>query len=215
MPKQAVSSERFLRSKSSTAAIFINLIFVLAGAVGLVAVIAPSMFRPASPPDTQKVAAAEVDTNQALPRSKPVRLIAPDIGLDTTLITTGKNDKGELAVPERHDVAAWYELSPTPGEIGPSIIVGHVDTYMGPSVFFYLKELQTGQKIYVDREDGSRVTFRVDGQQLVDQNAFPTEQVYGNIDHPGLRLITCGGAFDPASGEYLQNTVVFATYIPD
>ena len=213
---QAISKEPLSRSKSSTAAILINLMFVLAGAVGLMTVVSPSLFRSApSQPVTQKVAALEADTNKAMPRSKPVRLIAPDIRLDTPLITTGKNDKGELAVPERHDIAAWYELSPTPGEIGPSVIVGHVDTYLGPSVFFYLKELQAGQKVYIDREDGSRVAFRVDGQQLVDQNAFPTKEVYGNIDYPGLRLITCGGAFNPVSGEYLQNTVIFASYAPD
>ena len=118
-------------------------------------------------------------------------------------------------MPERYDIAAWYDGSPTPGERGPSVIVGHVDTYRGPAVFFYLKELQPGQKLYIDREDGSRVTFKVDRMILVDQDAFPTQEVYGNIDYAGLRLITCGGAFNPATGHYLQNTVIFATYVPD
>jgi len=218
MPSRTASSKSSLakRTKSASAAIVINLVFVLAGAVGMMYVISPSMFRSAAQQPVAKVSAIpEKKAPPSLPRSLPMRLTAPDISLDTELVTTGKNEQGELAVPERHDVAAWYELSPTPGEIGPSVIVGHVDTYLGPSVFFYLKDLKPGQFVYVDRADGSRVKFRVDRSELVDQDAFPTQEVYGNIDHAGLRLITCGGAFNPAKGEYLQNTVVFATYVPE
>jgi sortase (surface protein transpeptidase) len=145
----------------------------------------------------------------------PTSLEIPDIGLATDLITLGKNDDGTLATPDRYDIAGWYTLSPTPGEIGPAVIVGHVDNYLGPAVFFYLKDLQPGQSIYVNRTDGSRVRFTVDRVELVDQQNFPTQQVYGNIDYAGLRLITCGGDFDPLTGHYLSNTVVYATYAPE
>jgi len=126
------------------------------------------------------------------------------------LIKLGKNPDGSLATPERYDIAGWYEFAPTPGETGPAIIVGHVDNYLGPAVFFNLKSLHPGQSIFVTREDKQVVEFRVDSVELFDQQSFPTNAVYGNIDYPGLRLITCGGAFNPLTGHYSHNTVVYA-----
>ncbi|MBC7746531.1 class F sortase [Pedobacter sp.] len=148
-----------------------------------------------------------------LTASLPTKLEVPDIGLTTDIISTGKNDDGTLAVPDRYNIAAWYQYSPTPGEIGPAIIVGHVDNYLGPAVFFNLKDLQPGQLIHVTRQDGSIVQFKVDTLALFDQDNFPTAEVYGNIDYQGLRLITCGGVFNPLTGYYTQNTVVYASYV--
>lgn len=118
-----------------------------------------------------------------------------------------------METPDDYVRAGWYKFSPTPGELGPSIITGHVDNYQGPAVFFYLKDLQPKQKILITREDESIVTFEVDDVELFDQNAFPTDRVYGNIDHAGLRLITCGGDFNVMTGRYLQNIVVYASYV--
>lgn len=149
-------------------------------------------------------------------RSLPTRLTIPDINVDTSLIQLGQNEDGTLETPEGYDVAGWYRGSPTPGELGPSIIVGHVDNYQGAAVFFRLKELQPGQRISINREDGSVAEFSVTQVAQFDQNNFPTTAVYGNIDHAGLRLITCGGPFDHVNQRYTQNTVVYATYItPD
>ena len=150
----------------------------------------------------------------SLARSLPTRVAIADIGVDTPLIQLGQNDDGTLAVPDSYDEAGWYTGSPTPGEIGPSIIVGHVDNYMGAAVFFRLKELQPGQRISVTREDGTVASFVVTQVAQFDQNNFPTDAVYGNIDHAGLRLITCGGPFDHVAHRYTQNTVVFASYTP-
>lgn len=188
---------------------------LIVSVVGLSYTLGPVIFRSPQPVNAEAVVKTEpAKKTPSLNRSEPVLLEAPDINLSTELITLGKNDDGTLQVPERYDVAGWYKYSPTPGEVGPSVIAGHVDNYLGAAVFFYLKDLQTGQSIYVTRADGSRARFTVDKIELVDQQNFPTQQVYGNIDYAGLRLITCGGEFDPLTGHYLGNTIVYATYAP-
>ena len=167
-------------------------------------------------PDVPRVAAvAEVKKPAptepvGMKKSLPVHLSIPDIAVDTNLIQLGKNDDGSMQTPESYDVAGWYQYSPTPGEIGPSVITGHVDTYKGAAVFFRLKEVQPGQKIAVAREDGSIATFAVTKVEQFDQDHFPTDAVYGNTSDSELRVITCGGPFNHLSGEYTQNTVVFA-----
>lgn len=157
------------------------------------------------------------DTEQvvvdSLPRSLPTHLTIADIGVSTDLIELGKNDDGTMQTPDDFAIAGWYKHSPTPGEIGPSIIVGHVDNYLGPAVFFRLKELQQGQLIRIARDDGRTATFSVDKVETLDQNNFPTEAVYGNIDHAGIRLITCGGTYDVLSGRYSHNIVVYGSLV--
>lgn len=188
---------------------------VLFGLFGVVLVLGPSF----TPPPARVIVQAAVtppptaSSLVGLPRSRPVHLDAPDIQLSTELIELGKNPDDTLETPSRYDVAGWYKFSPTPGEIGPAIITGHVDNYLGPAVFFYLENLQPGQIVSVTREDGTVVKFRVERVALFDQQNFPTAEVYGNIDYPGLRLITCGGTFSALTGHYSHNTVVYATYI--
>ncbi len=143
-------------------------------------------------------------------KSLPTQLSIPDIAVNTNLIQLGKNDDGTMQTPESYDVAGWYQYSPTPGEIGPAVITGHVDNYKGAAVFYRLKELRPGQKIVVNREDGSTATFSVTRLEQFDQDHFPTEAVYGNTKDSELRVITCGGPFNHLSGQYTQNTVVFA-----
>lgn len=146
-----------------------------------------------------------------LSRSEPVSLRIANIGVSTNLITLGTKADGTLETPEAYDVAGWYKQSPTPGQIGPSVIVGHVDNYKGPAVFYRLKELKPGDIIEVTRANGGLVKFKVDGVEQFQQDNFPTNKVYGNINYPGLRLITCGGEFNRATGEYMANTIVFAS----
>jgi hypothetical protein len=55
--------------------------------------------------------------------------------------------------------------------------------------------------------------FRAERVAAYPKDQFPTEAVYGNIDHPGLRLITCGGEFDHHAGSYVDNIVVYATFV--
>lgn len=166
----------------------------------------PAVTAPPDPP--------EVVEPPHLGKSQPVSLSIPAIGLTTQLTTITLDNKGVLQPPERFDIAGWYDKSPTPGEVGPSIIVGHLDSPHDIAVFFYVKTLQAGQTISVTRADGSVANFTVDTIALYDQDNFPTQTVYGNIDYAGLRLITCGGNFNPFTGKYEQNTVVYATYAP-
>lgn len=113
-----------------------------------------------------------------------------------------------------YDEAAWYEQSPTPGELGPSVIVGHIDSAdNGPSMFFHLGELAVGDTVTVTRDDGTAAVFEVHAVRQYRKDSFPTVQVYGNTDHAALRLITCGGSFDQQTGHYRDNVVVFGRLI--
>lgn len=150
-----------------------------------------------------------------LPRSRPVSVDIPAIEVDSVVRDLGRTADGALETPAPgpyYDDAAWYRHSPTPGSLGPAILMGHVDSAAnGPSVFFRLGELKPGDRVSVTREDDSIAVFVVDRIHRYAKDDFPTETVYGNIDHAGLRIITCGGAFDDAAGHYLDNIVVFAS----
>jgi len=147
------------------------------------------------------------------PVASPVSLTIPLIGVQTKLVTLGLTTTGELQVPSSTSVAGWYTGSPRPGAIGPAIIVGHIDSLTGPGVFYRLSELAAGDKVYVKRADGTLVEFRVTSVQTYLKDRFPAEDVYGPVPDPELRLITCGGAFDAATGHYLSNIVVYATAV--
>ena len=147
------------------------------------------------------------------PVAAPVSLTIPLIGVQTNLITLGLASDGELQVPLSTSVAGWYTGSPRPGSIGSAIIVGHIDNTSGPGVFYRLSELTAGDKIYVKRTDGTLAEFRVTSVQTYLKDHFPTEDVYGPVPDPELRLITCGGAFDSATRHYLSNIVVYATEV--
>jgi sortase (surface protein transpeptidase) len=148
--------------------------------------------------------------------SAPVALSVPSIGIDdAALVELGRNADGTVEVPSLDDPDArpgWYRDSPTPGALGPAIILGHVDSRRyGPGVFYDLADLQPGAVVEVARADGSVAHFAVDSVREVAKRDFPTIEVYGNLDHAGLRLITCGGEFDPDASSYESNIIVFAS----
>jgi sortase family protein len=140
----------------------------------------------------------------------PVRLTIPAIGVRTRLIRLGLTKAGTLQVPASYQIAGWYDRSPRPGATGSAIIAGHIDSYRGPGVFFRLAGLHRGDRAYVRRADGSLVVFRVTAVRLYRKDSFPTATVYGPAAGPQLRLITCGGTFDPARRSYESNVVVYA-----
>ena len=117
-----------------------------------------------------------------------------------------------MEVPPEGFPAGWYTGAPTPGERGPAIIAGHVD-WTGPAVFYRLRDLVPDDEVTVARADGSQAVFRVTEVKKFPKAQFPTALVYGNIDVAGLRLITCGGVFNHASGHYEDNIVVFAELV--
>lgn len=163
---------------------------------------------PAPSPPTAPVAGL------LLPRSVPVTISIPAIGVSSAVQDLGLNPDGTIAVPQpgpHYNEAAWYEYSPTPGQLGPSVVEGHVDSAAeGPSVFFRLGALVPGEDVDISRADHTVAVFTVTAVRRYPKDAFPTTAVYGNTDRAALRLITCGGSFDHATGHYTDNIVVFA-----
>jgi sortase (surface protein transpeptidase) len=151
--------------------------------------------------------------SRGLPPSAPARLQIPVIGVDTALMSLGLMPDGTVEVPPLRAgaPAGWYRNGKTPGEVGPAVILGHVDTARdGPAVFYRLRELRPGDTATVRRADGSTAVFVVERVVEVPKTDFPTEDVYGPVDHPALRLVTCGGTFDHARREYRGNILVYA-----
>jgi sortase (surface protein transpeptidase) len=146
-----------------------------------------------------------------MPRSAPTRLRIPAIGVSSRLMDLGLKKDGSLETPPGAFPAGWFTGAPTPGQLGPAIIVGHV-RYVTPGVFERLTELRRGNRVEVSRRDGTTARFRVTRVEHFAKSAFPTKRVYGNIDHPGLRLITCGG-LDASTNKFDENVVVFADLV--
>jgi sortase (surface protein transpeptidase) len=178
---------------------------------GTVVVAPPSGRIAAGPTDAEE----DADSSQALvmPSAVPVRLHIPSIDVDTSLIPLGLQEDGTLDVPPSGFPAGWFAGAPTPGELGPAIIVGHVDWARRPGVFFDLWRLSPGDRLSVVRDDGSVAVFRVTEVRQVAKDEFPTQAVYGDLDHAGLRLITCGGTFDRTEGSYADNLIIFAVLV--
>jgi len=152
------------------------------------------------------------DFGPLLAPSNPVALRIPSIGVDTRgLVSLHLDSSGRLEAPTDFDKAGWYAGGPTPGEFGPAVIGAHVDSKAGPAVFYELGALKKGAKVSVARQDGSTATFVVDRVARYSKADFPTRTVYGDTGgRAELRLITCGGAFDRATGHYVDNIVAFA-----
>ena len=145
--------------------------------------------------------------------SVPLRLEVPAIAVDSDLMALGLLADGTLEVPPAAFPAGWFTGAPTPGEQGPAVIAGHIDWVTGPGVFYRLAALEVGAEIRVSRADGTVAVFRTTEVSTYPKDAFPTELVYGDIDHAGLRLISCGGAFNSGTGHYEDNVVVFAELV--
>jgi hypothetical protein len=171
-----------------------------------------------APPVVQGPGSA-VARGPAMARSLPISIWIPAIGVNSRLLYVGLNPDGTIQVPPLNDPpltneAAWYKYSPTPGQLGPSIIEGHVDSLSaGPSVFFRLGDLTPGDLVYVTLADRRVAVFKVTGVRLYPKDRFPTSTVYGNTDYAALRLITCGGSFDEQSHHYDSNVVAFASLV--
>jgi len=195
----------------------VGLVVIAAGAAGL---LLTRHTTPAMRPVAAGVGALPAPTGPIVappqsaapgPVAAPVSLTIPLIGVTTKLITLGLASDGSLQVPPTTSVAGWYTGSPRPGSIGSAVIVGHIDSVNGPGVFYRLSELRKGDQVYVRRADGTLVKFLVTTVQQYLKDQFPTQAVYGPTPDAELRLITCGGAFDSATGHYLSNIVVYAT----
>lgn len=160
---------------------------------------------------TPSVEYGDVDIATGLPAAQPTLLRIPSLGLTASFTEPlGINVDQTIEVPEGYDSVGYYTHGPTPGEVGPAVVLGHVDSYEGPAVFYSLGELVAGDTIAIDRIDGTTATFTVTRLERHEQAGFPTELVYGDIDHAGLRLVTCSGTFDREQQVYSHNLIVFA-----
>ncbi|MFO7190749.1 MAG: class F sortase [Thermocrispum agreste] len=156
---------------------------------------------------------ARENSPRGMPPAPPVSVSIPRIGARSSLVPVGLNKDRTLAVPpvSQPMQAAWYRYSPTPGEVGPSVLLGHVDGGGKPGIFHRLHTLEPGDEVIVERADGSVARFVVRRVAQVPKKAFPTDEVYGDTDRPEIRLITCGGSFDRAAGSYRDNVIVYGT----
>jgi sortase (surface protein transpeptidase) len=160
---------------------------------------------------TARPAVSAAPAGKAPGVATPVWVSIPAIGIkQTTLIHLGLTRQGTLQVPKTTTVAGWFTGGPRPGAVGSAVIAGHVDSKTGPGIFFWLRALKPGDKVYVGRADGTMAVFTVTREHMYAKDKFPTEAVYGAVPDAELRLITCGGIFDRSTGSYLSNVVVFA-----
>jgi hypothetical protein len=143
----------------------------------------------------------------------PVRLQIPAIDVSTPLVHLGRLPDGTLQVPKAWGTAGWYDQGPRPGQPGPAVILGHVDSKSGPAVFYQLQTLRPGDTVRVGLADGRTLVFRVQRLQRYPKDEFPTQAVYFPTLDRELRLITCGGDFDYARDSYVDNIVVYATLV--
>ncbi|MFI0449998.1 class F sortase [Actinomadura sp. 6N118] len=144
---------------------------------------------------------------------QPVRIVIDKIGVTAPVGPVGLRRDGAVQVPplSRVNEVGWYRHGPAPGERGPAVLLGHVDSGRGgPGVFYRLGRLRPGDAVRVVRTDGRALRFRVTSVEDVPKDRFPTARVYGDLDHAGLRLITCGGSFDRASRSYTRNVIAWA-----
>lgn len=185
-----------------------------------IAAAAPAPPSPAPPPavSSPAVSSSAVSSSEASFHSvrsyadvaEPVRLRIPALGIDAPLTHLGRAPDRTIEVPADFAVPGWFDQGPRPGQPGPAVILGHVDSKAGPAVFYRLSRLAVGAAVFVDRADGSTVDFRVRGTQHVAKTAFPTDLVYAPTLEPSLRLVTCGGPFDHTRSSYLDNVIVYA-----
>jgi hypothetical protein len=171
---------------------------------------------PAAPPPAARQASATgvvdvpIRSWRRLPPSPPVRLEIPAIGVSAPLVRLGQNPDGSMQVPADFQVAGWFTGGPEPGQLGPAVIAGHVDSRTGPAVFHRLRELRHGDLVRVTRADGRRVGFVVESLAQHPKAALPGDRLHGPTTAPALRLVTCAGSFDTERRSYRDNLVVSA-----
>lgn len=171
---------------------------------------APGFIKPgATIPGVQS--AGPIIPIKPLSASAPLRMSYPAIKASSSLVGVGTDAQNHMQVPpvSQPQQAAWYNRAPTPGALGPSVVLGHVNGDGKQGVFSELSKAQRGQLIDIDRADGTTAIFTVYDVQTVPKDKFPTQDVYGNVPDAQIRLITCGGDLDRAAHNYLSNVIVY------
>lgn len=148
-----------------------------------------------------------------VPRSVPVALRIPAIDVSVSVSALGLNPDQTVEVPTDFQEPGWYQLGTSPGELGSAVILGHVDSYRGPAVFYRLRSLRAGDTVEVDLTDGTVARFLVTAVETYPKEQFPAEQVYGSPGHSALQLVTCGGEFDTHTRSYRSNVVAYTSLV--
>jgi hypothetical protein len=216
--------ERHRRSRPAVPLDIYGLVAALLAVAGVLLFSRPD--QPAEPPRGAQLPLARITgpirppaqaaAKRARPRvatqvPRPTHIRIPAIGVSARVVRLGLAKDGSMETPRRWGDTGWYAPGPEPGEVGPAVIAGHVDSKSGPAVFSHLRELRRGDSIAVDVAGRRRpIRFRVQGVERWPKAAFPTRRVFGRTSFPALRLVTCSGAFDRATGHYVDNTVVYA-----
>jgi sortase (surface protein transpeptidase) len=146
-------------------------------------------------------------------RSRPIHLTIPKLGISVQVSELGLNKDRSVSVPRSFAVPGWYKFGPSPGQEGSAVILGHVDSYHGPAVFYRLATLRLGNRVIVKEADRKTLTFSVIGLREYSKAHFPARVVYGPRKYAALQLVTCGGVFDRRTGHYLSNIVVFTALV--
>jgi sortase (surface protein transpeptidase) len=210
-----ISPLRVVRRPAAAAVLIGGILLAGAGVTGLA--LASQTGRPAVPVGKPALVPVPIGRQAPVPQptpqkvARPVSLTIPAIGVRTGLVHLGLTSSGALQVPSSTTVAGWYTGSARPGATGAAVIVGHIDSKTGPGVFFRLRLLHAGSRVYIRRADGTLAVFRVTSVRSYPKSRFPSLAVYGPVPDAELRLITCGGAFDVATGHYLSNLIAYAT----
>lgn len=146
----------------------------------------------------------------------PMKIRIPSVNIEADFEgPVGLNKDQTIGVPDSYEEVGWYMYGPKPGELGPAVVLGHVDSYQGPAVFYALGQTEVGDTVEIEREDGSVATFEITRLDRRSQSDFPTAEVYGDIDYAGLRLITCTGTYDHGTLRYSHNLIVYAKLTED
>ena len=172
---------------------------------------APQLVPPSVAGSTAPAPSGVVDPVVA--RSAPVKLRIPAIGLSVSVSALGLNPDGTVQVPTDFQEAGWFRLGPSPGQVGSAVILGHVDSYRGPAVFFRLRSLRAGDRVEVSLANGVVAHFVVRRVALYPKERFPARRVYASRGHSTLQLVTCGGEFDTRTRSYLSNVVAYTSLV--
>jgi hypothetical protein len=185
--------------------------------VAVVAIALSAGSSSAGPATARLVGRATVDRTHSrvtgMARSRPTHLSIPAIDLSVPLSVLGLNANGTVSVPTDFNEPGWYRYDASPGQVGTAVILGHIDSYLGPAVFFNLRDLVPGDKIIVKLADGRTARFVVIGKATYLKARFPAALVYGRRSYSALQLVTCGGVFDYTTRSYLSNVVIYSALI--
>jgi len=209
-----MTSRRVLRQRIGAKPLWsFAIVVAVVGALALSMGLRTSNVGPATARLVGKTAIARPAHEVGLARSRPIRLSIPALGLSVPLSSLGLNANGTVSVPTDIYEPGWYRLDATPGQLGTAVILGHVDSYRGPAVFFKLRDLVIGDRVNVNLSDGVTAHFRVIGTAIYLKAKFPAKLVYGARSYGALQLVTCGGDFDSGTGHYLSNVVVYTALV--